>query len=93
MPSALPHVPAPYEAADCAAFIALAQGSATPEQQKRALDWIIRGAAGTYDLSYRPDSERATAFAEGKRFVGLQVVKLTQTSTLAAVEKKAKEAK
>ena len=93
LPSALPHVPPKYEAADCAAFIALARGEAAPEQQRRALDWIIREAAGTYDLSYRPDSERATAFAEGKRFVGLQIVKLTQNETLASVEKKAKEAK
>lgn len=53
----------------------LAAGTASPEQQQRALKWIIEQACATYDLSYRPDSDRETAFAEGRRFVGLQLVK------------------
>jgi len=57
---------------------ALAVGVASDGQQKRALDWIIRSAAGTYDLSFRPgvDGHRATDFSEGKRFVGLALVRL-----------------
>ena len=43
---------------------------------KRALEHIVNVLAGTYDQSYRPGSERDTAFAEGRRFVGLQLVKL-----------------
>jgi hypothetical protein len=35
--------------------------------------WIIERAAATYELSYRP-SERDTAFAEGRRAVGLRLV-------------------
>ena len=72
-----PWMPPRYELADVSAWKALQQGVASPEQQQRALRWLI-AAAGTYDLSFRPgeDGSRASTFAEGKRFVGLQVVKL-----------------
>ena len=71
-----PIQPAQWEPADAGALQALVRGEAEPHQQKRALDWIIKQAAGTYDLSYRPNSHDETQFAEGKRFVGLQIVKL-----------------
>jgi hypothetical protein len=67
---------------DAAAIQALARGEATPDQQRRGLDWIILFAAATYDMSFRPDGlggERATAFAEGRRFVGNEIVRLTKT--------------
>lgn len=64
-----------HENADIHAFQSLARGEATPAEQKRALDWMIR-AANTYEVSFHPDSERLSAFAEGRRFVGLQIVKL-----------------
>lgn len=73
-PDAAPWKPVPWEPADAGAIQALARGDATADQQKRALDYIINNIAGTYDLSYRPDSDRDSAFAEGKRFVGLQIV-------------------
>src|SRR4051812_7230668 len=72
-----PWKPAPYEPADAAAIQALQAGAATPAQQKRALAWIIRECCRTYDLSFRPggpDGDRDTAFAEGRRAVGLQLV-------------------
>ncbi len=72
-------VPASYAVADAAAVQALSKGTATPEQQIRAVRWIVDIVAGTYDLSYRPGSEdgrRDTDFAEGRRFVGLQIVKM-----------------
>lgn len=68
--------PPKYELADIHAFQALQRGDANPEQQRRALDWLINHAAGTYEISFSPDSERLTSFAEGRRFVGTQVVKL-----------------
>ena len=73
-----PWKPAPYEPADAAALQALAQGSATADQQKRALDWLVKKCCRTYDLSYRPGEEgrRDTDFAEGRRSVGLQIVTL-----------------
>ncbi len=71
-------MPAAYELPDASAIQALQRGDATPEQQQRALKWIIENACGTYDMSYRPGEEgrRDTDFAEGKRFVGSQIVKL-----------------
>ena len=78
-----PWLPADWEPADAAALQAVAEGRATPDQQKRALDWIIMKAAGTYEPSYRPggsEGDRDTAFAEGRRFVGGQIVKLVTVS-------------
>lgn len=71
--------PADYGLADVLAIKALATGTANEDQQKRALDWVINHACAAYDLSYRPDGDggsRDTDFAEGRRFAGLQVVKL-----------------
>ena len=65
-----------WEKADAGALQALARGEAAPHQQQRALKFLIESLAGTYDMTYRPESDRDTAFAEGRRFVGLQVVKL-----------------
>lgn len=69
-------VPPPYEPADIEAFQALQRGDCPAHLQKRALDWIIQQAAGTYNLSFSPGDERLTSFAEGRRFVGLQIIKL-----------------
>ncbi len=52
----------------------LAAGNANDAQQRAALKWIIEELCRTYDLSYRPGSDRDTALAEGKRFVGLCLV-------------------
>ena len=71
-----PWFPAHYDDPDTYAIKAVARGEATDIQQRRALNWIIQTLCGTYDLSYRPDSDRDTAFAEGKRHVGMQIVKL-----------------
>lgn len=70
------YAPVPYDIAEVSACQAMARGEATSEQQRRVLDWLINKAAGTYDMSYRPSSERDTCFAEGRRFVGLQLVKM-----------------
>lgn len=67
---------APWDYPDAAALQALALGEASPEQQRRALDWIIKSAAGTYQTSFIPGAPDASAFSEGRRFVGLQLVKL-----------------
>lgn len=84
LPSSKPYVPPQWEPADVAAIQALQRGDASPDQQRRALDYIIINLAGTYDLSYRPDSDRDSAFAEGKRFVGLHLVLATKLN-LAAI--------
>ena len=83
-PAPEPWKPAQWEPADIAAIQALSRGDATADQQRRALDYIVNSLADTYGLSYRPTSDRDTAFAEGKRFVGLQIVKAIRLN-LAAI--------
>lgn len=68
------HLP-PAELADAASLRALANGVADSHQQQRALKWIIEQAAGTYAFNFYP-SERDTAFALGRAFVGQQIVGL-----------------
>lgn len=70
-----PWHPIDLDKTDVLALRGLKAGTATPQQQQHAIQWLINVASRMDDLSFRPDSERATAFAEGKRFVGLQIWK------------------
>jgi hypothetical protein len=85
-------LPPKWELADAGALQAMARGEADAAAQQRALKWIVEAACGTYDLSFRPapDGERATSFAEGRRFVGLEIVKLTKLN-LASFRQKERE--
>jgi len=76
LPNTAPWFPARYKKADAAAIQAMKRGEATPDQQERAMNFILNDICGRFDMSYRPDSERDTAFAEGKRHVANQIVKL-----------------
>jgi hypothetical protein len=60
------------------ALQALFDGVANKGQQATALETIFQ-ICDLDGLSYRPGSERDTAFAEGKRFVGLQILKIIKT--------------
>ncbi len=74
-----PWLPVDYEKSDASALQALATGTANPDQQRRALDWIITKACSTYDFPYRPgghEGERDTCIALGRQMVGQQIVKL-----------------
>lgn len=66
-------MPAPFGMADASALRACANGAADRDQQIRAIRWIIEQGAAAYQLSYRP-TDRDTAFAEGRRAVGLRLV-------------------
>ena len=77
----VPHAPAPYSEDEVRAIKALAEGEASAGQQKMALAWIIKGAAGTYDQSFVPTEPETTAFTEGRRSVGNQIVKLVNMPT------------
>lgn len=81
------HSPAGYDESVVLAIRALVEGKASEGQQKAAIDWIIKDASRLYDMSYRPGDVTATAFAEGRRFVGSQIVKMLQPQTLAAARK------
>lgn len=83
-----PYLPAKYTPGHVLAIQRLAEGKATEDEQIMAFRWIVEQAAGTYDMSYRPDSERDSVFAEGRRFAGLQIVKLLHINSLAMKENK-----
>lgn len=83
LPKTDPWKPPHYEIEDAGAIQALLRGEAMPHQQKRALAYIIESLCSTYDMSYRPSGDRDTCFAEGKRFVGSQLVKLTKLNLAA----------
>jgi hypothetical protein len=73
------HLPA-TDIADATAVRAVADGTADADQQKRAMKWIIEKAAMTYDLAYF-QTDRDTAFALGRVFVGQQIVGLLKLNT------------
>lgn len=79
-PQVEPWKPSAWEIPDAGAMQALSRGDASPDQQKRALQYIIESLCGTYDMSYRSGKPDDTAFAEGKRAVGLQIVKLIKVN-------------
>lgn len=75
-----PYLRCEYDIPTVAAIQALAGGTATPEQQQGALNWIVHQAAATYGQSFQESGDRETCFAEGRRYVGNQIVKLTKIS-------------
>jgi len=76
-----PWKPVEWEEHDVGAIQALARGDADADTQKRALVFVIEKVCGTYQPSYRAGGEegrRDTDFAEGRRYVGLQLVKFVK---------------
>lgn len=73
-----PWYPKPYGVAEAAAIKGVADGTASADQQRYAMRYIINVLCATYDQSFRPGEEgrRDTDFAEGMRHVGNQIVKM-----------------
>jgi hypothetical protein len=68
--------------ADKPAIVALKatlRGEATPDQQTRAIQYIVRTISAHQRTSFRPGpgSGEETAFNEGRRYVGNQIAILT----------------
>ena len=76
-----PWHPTAYDSADAYALKAIAIGTASADQQKRGLKWIIESACAVYEETYFPDTASDRDFAQGKRHVGLQIVKLLNMSS------------
>lgn len=81
-----PYLRCEWDIPTISAVQALNRGEATPEQQKMFLQWVVNHAAATYDQSFQEEGDRETAFASGRRFVGLQIVKLSVLSTNALLK-------
>jgi hypothetical protein len=56
------------------AFKSLEKGTASADQQKLLLDFLIRIGCRTYDTDWFPE-ERISCFAAGRRYVGQQIVR------------------
>ena len=80
------HFRCDYDIPTVAAIQALERGEATDQQQKWAINWLVNVAAGTYNTSFSSEGDRETSFAEGRRFVGLNIVKLLKLN-LSALRK------
>lgn len=76
-----PWHPADWDKADAIAMQALQRGEATPDQQIRALKWIVNAAAMTYDETFVAGQQDVSAFLAGRRSVGTQIVKLCNVAT------------
>lgn len=82
MPKREPWHPPVYDKPDIRAIQALAEYAAgvgappSPTECKRALDWIVNNACGTYDEPFRPGDGSVRDYLLGRRSVGLAIVKL-----------------
>lgn len=63
------------ELADAHALRALDSGTASSEQQKRAMKWILGKACVVGGLPWR-ESDRETTFMCGRQFIGKQIGRL-----------------
>ena len=73
-----PYLPADYELHHVQAIKAFFEGRATPAQQEILRDYILYELTKFYDISYRGENTHDSAFAEGKRYIGQQLVKLSK---------------
>lgn len=77
-----PDKPALFEEADVYAVQALFTGTANDGQQKRAIKWILEEACKVKDLPWVAgglEGQRATDFANGRKFAGHQILKMFET--------------
>lgn len=66
------------DGADLQAMRNLMVAQATPEDQRRIVEWLIK-ATGLRELEFR-DTDRLSAFASGKRWVGMQFFTAAQSA-------------
>lgn len=78
-------LPAPFDDADQRAFKALRDGTATAEQQHRALGWIFF-ATGYRGQTYRSGAPDDTAFAQGRRHLAIQIYDLLEWAVRGAAD-------
>lgn len=75
--------PAAYDKPTLYAARALFEGTASAEQQKQFMAWLVFNACHIGQVSYGPDM----AFLEGQRSIGVQIARLREPEALALIEK------
>jgi hypothetical protein len=91
-PKKHPYEPVDYDELVVMAVRALSTGTANSAQQAEVWAWLqyVTGTGEYADLSFRPggaEAERESAFAEGKKFCGLQIMKMLHPATLEVIER------
>ncbi len=66
--------PADFDPADVAAIQHLMAGDATPEQQRRGMEWIINKASRAFDNTWFSGNQHDSSFLAGRAFVGQQIL-------------------
>lgn len=79
--------PVEYDSDTLNAVAALRAGVASQAQQLSAIKWIELVACDVEGMSFHEESDRATAFHEGRRFVGNQIRKMSNPIARAAKQK------
>jgi hypothetical protein len=82
-----PHKPAEYDEATIMAVRAFSDGKANDGQQKTVWNWLLHAVCQVEGMSYRAggiEAQRATDFAEGRRYVGNQLRKMLNPIVLDA---------
>ncbi len=69
------------------AIKSLGAGVANEGQQKLALEVILKRFCGYYELTFHEQSERLSAFGEGRRYVGAMLQEALITPAAANQEK------
>lgn len=95
VPHLNPLEPPDYVDREVLALRALATGTASEEQQKEVIDFLLR-ICGTYDLAFRPgghDGERLTNVAIGKARVGQNLLYLLKHAQVGEQSKAHSEAR
>lgn len=83
----MPHRPAEYDEAVIMAVRAFSEGKANDGQQITVWNWLLHAVCQIEGMSYRAggiEAQRATDFAEGKRYVANQLRKMLNPITLEA---------
>lgn len=76
-------LPFEWEQPDAHCLQALQRGEADAQQQRRALDVIVNKLAGTYEETFVPRENETSSYLQGRRSVGLQIVKLLKVDLAA----------
>lgn len=82
--------PVPYDMEVVLAVSALREGKATEGQQRKAVEWLELVVCDLEGMSFHEEAdggERASAFHEGRRFVGNQFRKMSNPIARAAKQK------
>jgi hypothetical protein len=85
-----PNDPAPYDATVVYAVRAFMEGKASESQQITVRDWILHVVCQVEGMAFTlggEDGRRLTDFADGKRYCGNQIRKMSNPITLEALER------